>query len=195
MRKISHILFGILIVLCSRLTAQEVDINKSILKIRKQYGIIVNKEVENLHVDTVDLSWYPTPEEMAEAPASSINKYIIYHNKTDTFLIKNINFKDEGGAYSSRNTSVFFWESAPFFYFEETEGLWEGIRRETRIYIKDNKVIRKLYKEAQFFSNEVGSIEVSMDTIPNQTMPIEDEDLESITDFISWSKSKIASKR
>jgi hypothetical protein len=194
MKTLSYLLFGILF-LCNNSIAQEVDINKSILEIRKKYGIIVNKEIKDLKIDTVDLSWHPTPEEMAEGSASSTNKYIIHHNSIDTFLIKNIHFQDEGGAYSSCIKSVFFWDDLPFFYFEEAEGLWEGIKKETRIYIKDNKVIRKLYKEAQFFSSEVGAIQVSMDTIPNQTMTFDNTDIQNVSDFISWSKYELSKKR
>ena len=53
MKKAGYALFGILFIIGGRLTAQETDIKSSILKIRKQYGIIVNKEIDGLSYNFV----------------------------------------------------------------------------------------------------------------------------------------------
>jgi hypothetical protein len=120
---------------------------------------------------------------------------VIYHSQADTLLIRSIDILDEGGAYSKSITEAYLWNSKPFFFFKQTEGLYEGMKRELRIYIANGKVIRKLEKEGRFFSYDSGFIPISMDTIPNTTSLIKPDDYTMVIEFISNGNKTIKTRK
>jgi hypothetical protein len=199
MMKIPTILFNgilalaMLLITIRQVKSQDIASKKAIEKIREQYALIKNNDIPGLRTDVIDMSYVPSEEEMQEAPSANIDKYEIYYTETDTFLIRKIHMMDEGGAYFSSTTEVYFWNNQPFFYYFESSRMWEGIAEEDRIYIEKGSVIRKLHKEAVFYSGETGYTGVSMEQVPNVTMKIYPDDLKMVIDFIRNSKWEIQS--
>ncbi|MBL3659094.1 hypothetical protein [Fulvivirga sediminis] len=188
---ISNLFILVLLTNGNRIKAQNTRIEDDIKNIRHQYRQIALKQISGLEIDTVDFS--EPIIEGEEHQGGSLELYIVYHTKADTFLISNISIQDEGGAYSKRITEAYLWDSLPFFFYVQSEGLYEGIKRELRIYISDGMVIRKLKKEARFYDPSFGFKQLSMDTIPNKSATIEREDFNRVNDFVGNSKRYISS--
>jgi hypothetical protein len=170
------------------LFAQEIDTIQEISKIRKQYGKIINKQIENIQVIEIDNSYKPTEEEMEEAPFAAIEKFYIYHNTIDTFLIRQYNMNDEGGAFSHSIEEVLFWDNKPFFHYRKTYGSWEQVLEESRVYIAKGNVIQKLTKKSNVPWSELPSDFYDLQTdIPNQNNIITQNDFNSIKYFIESS--------
>ncbi len=193
-RYITRIYYLILLTAISSigLFAQDIDTIQEISKIRKQYGKIINKQIENIKIIEIDNSYKPTEAEMEEAPFASIEKFFIYQNSVDTFLIRKYNISDEGGAFSHSIEEVLFWDNKPFFYYTKTYVSWSQILTETRIYVADDKVIQKLTKESNIPWGELPRDFYNTQTdVPNQKSKITPNDFDDIEYFIEISKRKL----
>ena len=170
--------------------AQGFDVEPLIKTIRQQYAIIAGKEIPNLQIDTLDFT-EPWPDD-EDGYGGTWSIFEIYHTGEDTFKIRHENGWDEGGAYFAEIVEVYFWDKKPFFFFVQSEGLWEALKKETRVYLHNRQIIRKLYKEGIFYTPEEGSFDLDMSQLPNQTMPIRDQDLTEVYDRISGFRSELA---
>jgi len=189
--RIYYLIFLILICI-SGLFAQDIDTIREISTIRNQYGKIINKQIENIKIIEIDNSYKPTEEEMKEATFASIEKFFIYHNTVDTFLIRKYNMSDEGGAFSHSIEEVLFWDNKPFFYYTKTYVSWSQVLEETRVYISNDKVIQKLKKESNIPWSELPSDFYNTQTdAPNKKCKIMQNDSNEIKYFIESTKRKL----
>lgn len=162
--------------------------------IKAKYLKIINKNVDKLDSIFIDASYKPSKEEMEEAPSGHMDTYLIYFVGTDTLLIRNITLSDEGGAFGTKLTEVAFWDKRPIFFYEKSYVSSDKILNEERIYVYEDKVIRKLQKSASISSMQVlnlGIDKVFANEIPNTQVEINPRDYRSIKYFIETARSKI----
>lgn len=193
-RYIKRVCYLILLIIISTngLFAQGIDTIHEISTIRKQYGKIIKKQIENIKTVEIDNSYKPTEEEMEEAPFAAIEKFFIYHNTVDTFLIRKYNMNDEGGAFSHSIEEVLFWDNRPFFYYRKTYESWSQVLKEVRVYIANDNVIQKLTKESDIPWNELPrDFYDSQTDTPNQKAIISKDDFNDIKYFIESCKDDL----
>ena len=156
-------------------SAQSNHEEAKVKEIRQRYNTIQQK-LPQLQVGGADYSEFSEEDEHL---SSRTDKHEIYYNATDTFLIRYHSGFDEGGPYAQEIEEVYLWNDEPFFYFSKTYSFFsEGNLQETRLYIHDGTIIRKLVKEVTF--EYAGSFYENTDTIPNQPAPVGESDMERV---------------
>ena len=98
-KKCFKVLIGLVCILfCYQIIlSQDLDTNRIISKIRKQYSMIINKEVEGVELETVAVG--SIPESPMFKWIEVDEEYLFSYSQNDTFLIRHYSAADEGGTF------------------------------------------------------------------------------------------------
>jgi hypothetical protein len=172
--------------------SQIIDTTKEMSEIRRKFDLISNKKISNLKTATFALS---------ESEEGFRDDYTILYQGKDIYMIRKFIIRDEGGPSSWEEfvTEVYLFDNKPFFYFRKELSFDSYINDlslhkflETRIYIKDSSVIRKLTKKVIKESNKIGEIQkVKADSVPNKVEGFSKEDFDNVLYFIEYSQDEL----
>ncbi|HET8859408.1 hypothetical protein [Marivirga sp.] len=164
------IIHTLLFLLFASASANSQSVEPSIEIIRENYVEIRNK-MNTIKKKTINASG----EDSNDPQSGHRNEFVLYIQDSDTLLIQEFNINDEGGPYSLSVTEVYYKDSQPFFYFNKYYASWESSMTETRLYIKNDTVIKKLKKKYQLHWKKIPNydlLQVKSDTIPNKEVDI-----------------------
>ena len=155
--------------------------------------MIINKEVEGVELETVAVG--SIPESPMFKWIEVDEEYLFSYSQNDTFLIRHYSAADEGGTFWIEVKEVCLQEGQPFFYDDKSYmGMAQGTWKETRTYIDNSFVIKKLIKNTIVWWNDVNKhnfYEFQLNNIPNKEVNISESDYESVINFLESSQDDI----
>ena len=124
--------------------SQTIDTNKTIQAIIKQYKVIVNCEINNIKIDTLE-------NIKAYSDMTSLNeRYLIYHNNSDTFLIKVFIIEnEENGDFEFTYQEILFQDNTPILFYSKYFQSWNNLLNERTFYLNKSNVFMHLTKETE----------------------------------------------
>lgn len=145
--------------------SQTIDTTQALKEIKEHYVEITNN-LEKYEV---------TYNKRVSEESNYFEETSIFHNNSDTVLIKINDMFDEGGVFEIRTFEVYLLKSKPIFYFKK-EYVSQGKYKETRAYINNNQIIKLLYKdqEMDLYTQEQFN-DTNINNIKNQSLEITNE--------------------
>lgn len=184
-----RVLIGVIYIFCCNQSAssQDLDTPKVISKIREQFSMITNGKVDNKTLKVKELG---AIDESPMFENLGIKGQLLYsYNENGIFLIRHYNTADEGGIFWIQVREIYLWKGKPFFYYEKSflgNGVTKGEWNETRLYINNEVVVRKLIKETRADWGEAtknGFYKSQLNSVPNQKVEISKSDYSKVISF------------
>ncbi len=182
---IKHFAYLFVISLIATEADAQIDTLQVLNHIRNEYQII-QSQLSKLQKDTIDMFHQPSIDEQKESQTGGEHKFVVFKNSKDTLLIQEFRNADEGGPYTLSVTEVYFSNHEPFFYYNKEFLSWTGILSETRMYLFQGKILKKLTKEIEIRGNEIPDynlLVISSPSVPNVDSRIDRYDYNQVIDI------------